>query len=138
MPECDICNKVITVKIRAISAGIEVGVCKECLKYCEKEVKIPKKPVKKTIKIIKRPKPVIPQKPIIPQRPKPVKIIRKPPKPIVRERPKFVATKKSNIYHDINCRMVRFIKKENMIFFKSLDEPRRLKGKPCKVCKPPF
>jgi len=49
----------------------------------------------------------------------------------------FVGSKKSDVYHYPNCRYVKMIKPENIIWFTSVEDARNHGYRPCKVCKPP-
>ena len=49
----------------------------------------------------------------------------------------FVGSKKSDVYHYSNCRYVKMIKPENIIWFSSVEDARNHGYRPCKVCKPP-
>lgn len=64
-----------------------------------------------------------------------------PPPPTEEERPSptkmFVGSKKSDVYHYPNCRYVKMIKPENIIWFTSVEDARAHGYRPCKVCKPP-
>lgn len=48
----------------------------------------------------------------------------------------FVGSKKSNKFHDPDCRYAKRIKAKNLIVFASVDEAREAGYVPCKVCKP--
>ncbi len=48
----------------------------------------------------------------------------------------FVGSKKSDVYHYPNCRYVKMIKPENIIWFSSVEDARAHGYRPCKVCKP--
>ncbi|GAG82341.1 unnamed protein product, partial [marine sediment metagenome] len=50
---------------------------------------------------------------------------------------KFVGSKKSDVYHYPNCRYVKMIKPENIIWFSSVEDAKAHGYRPCKVCKPP-
>ena len=50
---------------------------------------------------------------------------------------KFVGSKKSDVYHYPNCRYVKTILPENIIWFTSAEDARNHGYRPCKVCKPP-
>ncbi len=49
----------------------------------------------------------------------------------------FVGSKKSDVYHYPNCRYVKQILPENIIWFTSVEDARNHGYRPCKVCKPP-
>ncbi len=49
----------------------------------------------------------------------------------------FVGSKKSDVYHYSNCRYVKKILPENIIWFSSVEDARNHGYRPCKVCKPP-
>ncbi len=49
----------------------------------------------------------------------------------------FVGSKKSDVYHYPNCRYVKKILPENIIWFKSVEDARAHGYRPFKVCKPP-
>ena len=49
----------------------------------------------------------------------------------------FVGSKKSDVYHYPNCRYVKNILPENIIWFTSVEDARAHGYRPCKVCKPP-
>jgi len=49
----------------------------------------------------------------------------------------FLGSKKSDVYHYPNCRYVKMIKPENLIWFTSVEDARARGYRPCKVCKPP-
>ncbi|MGB3347006.1 MAG: thermonuclease family protein [Candidatus Humimicrobiia bacterium] len=64
-----------------------------------------------------------------------------PPPPTEEEPPSptkmFVGSKKSDVYHYPNCRYVKKILPENIIWFTSVEDARNHGYRPCKVCKPP-
>ena len=49
---------------------------------------------------------------------------------------KYVASKKSKVFHSPNCKWVKRIKPENLIGFKSREEAISSGRRPCKVCSP--
>lgn len=49
----------------------------------------------------------------------------------------FVGSKESDVYHYPNCRYVKKILPENIIWFSSIEDARNHGYRPCKVCKPP-
>jgi len=62
------------------------------------------------------------------------------PPPAEEEQPStgmFVGSKKSDVYHYPNCRYVKKILPENIIWFTSVEDARNHGYRPCKVCKPP-
>jgi len=64
-----------------------------------------------------------------------------PPPPAEEEPPPptkmFVGSKKSDVYHYPNCRYVKNILSENIIWFSSVEDAKARGYRPCKVCKPP-
>jgi len=59
------------------------------------------------------------------------------PPPPAEEEKKFVGSKKSDVYHYSNCRYVKKILPENIIWFSSVEDAKARGYRPCKVCKPP-
>ena len=59
------------------------------------------------------------------------------PPPTTEEEKMFVGSKKSDVYHYPNCRYVKQILPENIIWFTSAEDARNHGYRPCKVCKPP-
>jgi len=57
--------------------------------------------------------------------------------PTTEEEKMFVGSKKSDVYHYPNCRYVKTILPENIIWFTSAEDARAHGYRPCKVCKPP-
>ena len=51
---------------------------------------------------------------------------------------KYVGSKKSNKYHNPDCRWAKKIKPSNLVTFTSAEEARSAGYVPCKVCKPPW
>ena len=49
----------------------------------------------------------------------------------------FVGSKNSDVYHYPSCSSAKKIKKENEIWFNSVEEAKSAGYRPCKVCKPP-
>lgn len=49
---------------------------------------------------------------------------------------KYVGNKKTKVFHKINCRYVKKIKKTNKVFFKTKKQAQKAGYKACKVCKP--
>jgi len=49
---------------------------------------------------------------------------------------KYIWNKKTKIYHKINCRYVKLIKKSNRVYFKTKLQAQKAGYKPCKVCIP--
>jgi len=52
-------------------------------------------------------------------------------------KPMFVGSKESDVYHYSNCRYVKMIKPENIIWFTSVEDAGAHGYRPCKICKPP-
>jgi len=59
------------------------------------------------------------------------------PPPPTEEEKMFVGSKKSDVYHYPNCRYVKKILPENIIWFSSVEDAKAHRYRPCKVCKPP-
>lgn len=49
---------------------------------------------------------------------------------------KYIGNKKTKVYHKINCRYVKTIKKSHMVYFKTKSQAKKAGYRPCKVCKP--
>jgi len=60
-------------------------------------------------------------------------------KPVIKKIPsgvKFVVSKKSNVFHRLNCKWAKKIKPGNRIYYKTRQEAIKAGKRPCKVCKP--
>jgi hypothetical protein len=51
-------------------------------------------------------------------------------------RARFVANRNSDVYHALQCKWTRKIKRENMIEFGTVDEAESQRYLPCRTCKP--
>jgi len=57
-------------------------------------------------------------------------------KPAIEDGYLYVASKKSEVFHNITCEHVASIKEENLLYFHSLEEAEKSERRGCKNCKP--